>query len=127
MNGPVPRAFLLRSPYFLTPASLTMKPQKPPRAATSAANGSLVTNFTAYLPAGSILSTALKSDLPAADFSSSRSNEDFASAEVDSWPACHFTPWRSLNVHVRPSGLIDHDSASSGVGVISGSKRTSWL
>src|SRR5206468_1416865 len=82
MNGPVPSAALLRSPYFLTPASLTMKPQKPPSAATSAANGSLVTNFTAYLPAGSILSTALKSDLPAADFSSRRSNENFTSAEI---------------------------------------------
>src|SRR5215813_11534642 len=64
MNGPVPSAALLRSPCFLTPASLTMKPQKPPRAATSAANGSLVTNFTAYFPAGSILSTALKSVVP---------------------------------------------------------------
>jgi len=92
MKGPVPSAALLRSPYFLTPASLTMKPQKPPRAATSAANGSLVTNFTAYLPAGSILSTALKSDLPAADFSSRRSNENFTSAEVNSWPSWNFTP-----------------------------------
>ena len=64
MKGPVPSAALLRSPCFLIPASLMMKPQKPPRAASSPANGSLVTNFTAYLPAGSTLSTAMKSDLP---------------------------------------------------------------
>ena len=70
MKGPVPMAVLLRSPPpFFTPASLTMKPQKPPSAATSAANGSLVTNFTPYLPTGSTLSTAMKSDLPEADFS----------------------------------------------------------
>ena len=105
MNGPVPRAALLRSPCFFTPASLTMNPQNPPSAATSAANGSLVTNFTAYLPTGSILSTAPKSDLPEADFSSSRSNVNFTSAEVNSWPSWNFTPCRSLNVHVSPSGL----------------------
>ena len=52
---------------------------------------------------------------------------NFTSAEVNSWPSWNFTPWRSLNVHVRPSGLICHDSASSGTGVMSGSKRTSWL
>ena len=26
---------------------------------------------------------------------------------------CHFTPWRSLNVHTRWSGLAVHDSARS--------------
>ena len=83
---------MLRSPYFFTPASLTMKPQKPPRAATSAANGSLVTNFTPYLPTGSTLSTALKSDLPDCDFSSRRSKLNFTSAEVNSWPSWNFTP-----------------------------------
>ena len=104
-----------------------MKPQKPPSAATSAAKGSLVTNFTPYLPTGSTLSTAMKSDLPEADFSSSRSNVNFTSAEVNSWPSWNFTPWRSLNVQVSPSGLVCHDSASSGCGFMSGSKRTSWL
>ena len=126
MKGPVPTAALLRSPCFLMPASLMMKPQKPPSAASSPANGSLVMNFTAYLPAGSTLSTAMKSDLPG-DFSNSRSNVNFTSAEVSSWPSWNFTPCRSLNVHVRPSGLTSHDSASSGTGVMSGSKRTSWL
>src|SRR2546422_605657 len=121
-----PRAALLRSPCFLMPASLMMKPQKPPRAASSPANGSLVMNLTAYLPAGSTLSTAMKSDLPG-DFSKSRSNVNFTSAEVSSWPSWNFTPSRSLTVHVSPSGLVCHDSASSGTGVMSGSKRTSWL
>src|SRR5438094_170034 len=108
------------------PASLMMKPQKPPRAASSPANGSLVMNLTAYLPAGSTLSTAMKSDLPG-DFSKSRSNVNFTSAEVSSWPSWNFTPSRSLKAHVSPSGLVCHDSASSGTGVMSGSKRTSWL
>ena len=75
----------------MTPASLMMKPQKPPSAASSPANGSLVTNFTAYLPAGSTLSTAMKSDLPG-DFSKSRSNVNFTSAEVNSWPSWNLTP-----------------------------------
>ncbi len=126
MKGPVPSAALLRSPCFLIPASLMMKPQNPPRAARSPANGSLVMNFTPYFPAGSTLSTAMKSDLPG-DFSNSRSNVNFTSAEVISWPSWNLTPWRSLNVHVSPSRLTSHDSASSGTGVMSGSKRTSWL
>jgi hypothetical protein len=91
MKGPVPSAALLRSPCFLMPASLMMKPQNPPRAASSPANGSLVTNFTAYLPAGSTLSTAMKSDLPG-DFSKRRSKVNFTSAEVSSWPSWNFTP-----------------------------------
>src|SRR5436853_1429032 len=126
MNGPVPTAALLRSPCFFTPASLMMKPQKPPSAASNPANGSLVTNFTAYFPLGSTLSTAMKSDLPG-DFSKSRSNVNFTSAEVSSWPSWNLTPWRSLNVHCSPSELTCHDSASSGTGVMSGSNRTSWL
>ena len=101
------------------PASLMMKPQKPPSAASRPANGSLVTNLTAYLPAGSTLSTAMKSDLPG-DFSKSRSKVNFTSAEVSSWPSWNFTPWRSLKVHVRPSLLTSHDSASSGTGFMSG-------
>src|SRR5262245_1544245 len=126
MNGPVPSAALLRSPYFLTPASLMMKPQKPPRAASSPANGSLVTNLTAYLPAGSTLSTAMKYDLPG-DFSNRRSNVNFTSVEVIAFPSWIFTPWRSLNVHVSSSLLTSHDSARSGAGFMSASKRTSWL
>src|SRR5258708_4301261 len=64
MYGPVPIAVLLRSPpAAFTPASLMMKPQKPPRAASIPAKGSLVMNFTAYLPVGSTLSTAMKSGL----------------------------------------------------------------
>src|SRR5687768_14570427 len=108
------------------PASLMMKPQNPPSAASSPAKGSLVTNFTVYLPAGSTLSTATKSDLPG-DFSNSRSKVNFTSAEVISCPSWNLTPSRSLKVHVRASGLTCHDSASSGRGVMSGSKRTSWL
>ena len=46
-NGPVPSAALLRSPCFVIPASLMMKPQNPPRAARSPAKGSFVTNLTA--------------------------------------------------------------------------------
>src|SRR5882724_6281358 len=126
MKGPVPRAALLRSPYFLMPASLMMKPQKLPRAARSPANGSLVTNLIVYLPMGSILSTVVKSALPG-DFSTSRSKVNLMSAEVSSWPSWNFTPCRSLNVHVSPSGLICHDSASSGTAFMSGSKRMSWL
>ena len=103
-----------------------MNPQKPPRAARSPANGSLVMNFTACLPAGSTLSTAMKSDLPG-DFSNRRSKVNFTSAEVISWPSWNLTPWRSLKVHVSPSGLTCQDSASSPTGVMSGSKRTSWL
>src|SRR5439155_12985711 len=108
------------------PASLMMKPQKPPRAASNPANGSLVTNLTAYFPAGSTRSTAMKSDFPG-DFSKSRSNVNLTSADVSSWPSWKRTPSRSLNAHVRPSGLTRQDSASSGTGFISASKRTSWL
>src|SRR5919106_927053 len=126
MKGPVPTAALLRSPCFFTPASLMMKPQNPPSAASRPANGSLVMNFTACRPAGSTLSTAMKSDLPG-DFSKRRSNVNLTSADVISWPSWNLTPWRSLNVQVSPSGLTCQDSASSGTGVISGSKRTSWL
>ena len=126
MYGPVPSAALLRSPCFLMPASLMMKPQKPPSAARSPANGSLVMNFTPYLPAGSTLSTAMKSDLPG-DFSKRRSNVNFTSADVSSWPSWNFTPSRSLKVHVRLSRLTSQDCASSGTGVMSESKRTSWL
>ena len=124
--GPVPTAALLRSPCFFTPASLMMKPQKPPRAASSPANGSLVVNFTPYFPVGSTWSTAMKSDLPG-DFSKSRSNVNFTSADVSSWPSWNFTPCRSLNVQASPSRLTSHDSASSPTGVMSGSNRTSWL
>src|SRR5947207_5298074 len=125
-KGPVPSAALLRSPCRLIPASLMMKPQNPPRAARSPANGSFVTNFTAWRPAGSTRSTAMKSDLPG-DRSKSRSNVNFTSADVSSWPSWNFTPWRSLNVQTRPSRLTSHDSASSGTGCMSASKRTSWL
>ncbi len=103
-----------------------MKPQKPPRAASSPANGSLVVNFTPYFPVGSTWSTAMKSDLPG-DFSKSRSNVNFTSADVSSWPSWNFTPCRSLNVQASPSRLTSHDSASSPTGVMSGSNRTSWL
>src|SRR5439155_6726199 len=103
-----------------------MKPQNPPSAASNPANGSLVTNFTTYFPDGSTLSTAMKSDLPG-DFSKRRSKVNFTSDDVISWPSWNFTPWRSLNVHVSPSRLVSHDSASSPTGVMSGSKRTSWL
>src|SRR6266852_5055199 len=126
MNGPVPSAALLRSPCFLMPVSLMMKPQNPPSAASNPANGSLVMNLTPYFPAGSTRSTAMKSDLPG-DFSKRRSKVNFTSAEVSSWPSWNFTPWRSLNVQVSPSRLVSHDSASSLTGVMSGSKRTSWL
>src|SRR6266545_4894168 len=126
MKGPVPSAALFRSPYFLMPASLMMNPQNPPRAARRPAKGSLVTNLMPYLPTTSTLSTAMKSDLPG-ETSKSRSKVNFTSAEVISWPSWNFTPGRSLNVQVRPSGLTCHDSASSGTGVMSGSKRTSWL
>src|SRR5215468_3871122 len=126
MKGPVPRAALFRSPYFFTPASLMMNPQKPPRAAKSPAKGSLVTNLTPYFPAGSTLSTAMKSDLPG-ESSKSRSKVNFTSAEVISWPSWNFTPCRSLKFHVSPSGLTCHDSESSGITFMSGSKRTSWL
>src|SRR5256886_12415397 len=68
----------------------------------------------------------MKSDLPG-DFSKSRSNVNLTSAEVSSWPSWKVTPCRSLKVHVSPSGLICQDSASSGTGFISASKRTSWL
>src|SRR5207249_3045989 len=68
----------------------------------------------------------MKSDFPG-DFSKSRSKVNLTSAEVSSWPSWKRTPSRSLNVHVRPSGLICQDSASSGAGFISASKRTSWL
>src|ERR1700682_2555883 len=68
----------------------------------------------------------MKSDLPG-DFSNSRSKVNFTSADVNSWPSWNLTPCLSLKVHERPSGLICHDSASSGVGFISPSKRTSWL
>ncbi len=47
MKGPVPSAALLRSPYFLIPASLMMNPQNPPKAARRPAKGSLVMNLTA--------------------------------------------------------------------------------
>ncbi len=100
MKGPVPRAALLRSPCFLIPASLMMKPQNPPSAASSPAKGSLVRNLTPYLPAGSTLSTAMKSDLPG-DFSNRRSKVNFTSAEVSSCPSWNFTPCRSLNVQVK--------------------------
>ena len=126
MKGPVPSAALLRSPCFLIPASLMMKPQNPPRAASKPANGSLVMNFTAWRPAGSTLSTAMKSDFPG-DFSKSRSKVNLTSAEVISWPSWNLTPWRSLNVQVSASLLTSQDSASSGMGFMSGSKRTSWL
>src|SRR6185436_16846955 len=126
MNGPVPTAALFRSPCFLIPASLMMKPQNPPSAASKPANGSLVMNFTAFLPLGSTLSTAMKSDFPG-DFSKSRSNVNFTSAEVISCPSWNLTFCLSLNVHVSPSALVCHDSASSGTGVMSGSNRTSWL
>src|SRR2546425_7875852 len=68
----------------------------------------------------------MKSDLPG-DFSKSRSNVNLTSAEVSSWPSWKVTPCRSLKVHASPSGLICQDSASSGTGFISASKRTSWL
>src|SRR5437016_5575253 len=68
----------------------------------------------------------MKSDFPG-DFSKSRSKVNLTSAEVSSWPSWKRTPSRSLKVHVSPSGLICQDSASSGTGVISASKRTSWL
>src|SRR6266849_8136157 len=68
----------------------------------------------------------MKSDFPG-DLSKSRSNVNLTSAEVSSWPSWKVTPWRSLKVHVSPSGLICQDSASSGTGFISASKRTSWL
>ena len=55
----------------------------------------------------------MKSDLPG-DFSKSRSKVNLTSADVSSWPSWNLTPWRSLNVHVRPSLLTSHDSASSG-------------
>src|SRR2546426_1911967 len=126
MKGPVRSAALLRSPCFLIPASLMMKPQNPPRAASKPANGSLVMNFTAWRPVGSTRSTAMKSDFPG-DFSKSRSKVNLTSAEVSSWPSWKRTPSRSVKVHVSPSGLICQDSASSGTGVISASKRTSWL
>jgi len=126
MNGPVPTAALLRSPCFLTPASLTMNPQKPPSAASRPAKGSLVTNLIAYLPTGSNLSTVRKSAFPE-DFSMSRSKVNFTSAEVNSCPSWNFTPWRSLNVHVTPSRATSHDSASSGTAFMSKSNRTSWL
>src|ERR1700687_4960007 len=68
----------------------------------------------------------MKSDLPG-DFSNSRSKVNFTSAAVHSWPLWDLTPCLSLKDKERPSGLICHDSASSGVGFISPSKRTSWL
>src|SRR2546426_833292 len=68
----------------------------------------------------------MKSDFPG-DFSKSRSKVNLTSAEVSSWPSWKRTPSRSVKVHVSPSGLICQDSASSGTGVISASKRTSWL
>src|SRR2546425_1216999 len=68
----------------------------------------------------------MKSDFPG-DFSKSRSKVNLTSAEVSSWPSWKRTPSRSLKVHVSRSGLICQDSASSGAGVISASKRTSWL
>src|SRR5262249_45311375 len=68
----------------------------------------------------------MKSDLPG-DFSNRRSNVNFTSAEVISCPSWNLTPWRSLKVHVSPSLLTSQDSASSGCGFISGSRRTSWL
>src|SRR5712691_1907049 len=68
----------------------------------------------------------MKSDFPG-DLSKSRSNVNLTSAEVSSWPSWKVTPCRSLKVHVSPSGLICQDSASSGTGFISASKRTSWL
>src|SRR5438445_290211 len=68
----------------------------------------------------------MKSDFPG-DFSKSRSKVNLTSAEVSSWPSWKRTPSRSLKVHVSPSALICQDSASSGTGVISASKRTSWL
>ncbi len=33
------------------------------------------------------------------------------SAEVNSVPFCHMTPWRSWNVHTDPSSFGDHDDA----------------
>src|SRR5947207_9081061 len=68
----------------------------------------------------------MKSDLPG-DFSNKRSNVNLTSADVISCPSWNFTPWRSLNVHVRASLLISQDSASSGTGFMSASNRTSWL
>ena len=93
----------------------------------SAANGSLVTNLTWYLPAGSTLSSAVKSALPPADFSSRRSNVNLTSSLVSSWPSWNFTPWRSLNVQVSLSSESVQDSASSGWIAMFSSKRTSWL
>src|SRR4030095_7235079 len=62
MKGPVPSAALLRSPCFLIPASLMMKPQKPPSAARSPAKGSLVMDFTTCFPGGSTLLAARRLD-----------------------------------------------------------------
>src|SRR5262245_21449736 len=50
-----------------------------------------------------------------------------ASSAVNSLPLWNFTPWRSLNVYVSPSGVTVHDSARSAVGCCLASRPTSRL
>src|SRR2546427_13266436 len=83
-------------------------------------------NLTPYLPAGSTLSTAMKSDLPG-ELSKRRSKVNFTSAEVISCPSWNFTPSRRLKLQGCPSGLVCQDSASSRPGVMVAAERTSLV
>ena len=96
MNGPVPRAALLRSPCFLIPASLMMKPQKPAEGREEAGEGLLGDELDRVLARRLDLVHRDEVGLAPGDFSNSRSKVNFTSAEVISWPSWNLTPWPEL-------------------------------
>ena len=84
--------------------------------ASSDALGCFVTMRTVCVSGVSIWSMALRYPRPPEPVFGSmiRSYVNFTSSPTSSRPLWNFTPRRSLNVHVRPSALVVHDSASPG-------------
>src|ERR1700674_4753200 len=84
----------------------------------SSATGFAVTNFTAYLPTGTMLLRVRNDicDAPSEPVfgSITRRNEYTTSAEVNGLPVQNFTSLRSWNVQTVPLALLFHEVASEG-------------